>query len=50
MTDLPMSDRSIARLVEAYALASGLKPAEVAARSMRSGFLNNAAEKRARMA
>lgn len=47
MTNLPMSDRAIARLVKAYALAADLDPAEVAAHSMRSGFLTDAAEKRA---
>ena len=44
---LPMSDRAIARLVKQYALAADLNPDDVAAHSMRSGFLTDAAERRA---
>lgn len=47
LTNLPMSDRAIARLVKQYALAADLNPNDVAAHSMRSGFLTDAAERRA---
>lgn len=47
LTDEPMSDRSIARLVKQYALAADLDPRAVAAHSLRSGFLTDAAEARA---
>ena len=43
MTDLPMSDRAIARLVQKYAALAGLDPAMVGAHSLRAGFLTEAA-------
>jgi site-specific recombinase XerD len=43
MTGKPMSDRSIARLIKRYAQKAGLDPALVAAHSLRSGFLTEAA-------
>ena len=42
-TDLPMSDRAIARLVQKYAGLAGLDPGAVGAHSLRAGFLTEAA-------
>ena len=42
MTDKPMSDRSIARLIQKYAGQVGLDPASVAGHSLRAGFLTEA--------
>lgn len=42
MTDQPMSDRSIARLIQKYASRIGLKPDMVAGHSLRAGFLTEA--------
>ncbi len=42
MTDKPMSDRSIARLIQKYASRIGLKPEMVAGHSLRAGFLTEA--------
>ncbi|MBS7671787.1 site-specific integrase [Croceicoccus gelatinilyticus] len=47
LTNLPMSDRAIARLVKQYALKADLDPRSVAAHSMRAGFLTDAAEHQA---
>lgn len=43
MTDSPMSDRAIARLVQKYAALAGLDPQTVGAHSLRAGFLTEAA-------
>lgn len=43
LTDLPMSDRAIARLVQKYAALVGLDPATVGGHSLRAGFLTEAA-------
>jgi site-specific recombinase XerD len=43
MTLLPMSDRSIARIVQKYAALAGLDAATLAAHSLRAGFLTEAA-------
>lgn len=43
----PMSDRSVARLVQRYADRIGLDPASVAGHSLRAGFLTEAARTRA---
>ena len=40
----PMSDRSVARLIQRYADKIGLDPAAVGAHSLRSGFLTEAAK------
>ena len=42
LTDKPMSDRSIARLIQKYARRVGLDPATVAGHSLRAGFLTEA--------
>lgn len=42
LTDQPMSDRSIARLIQRYAGRSGLDPGTVAGHSLRAGFLTEA--------
>ena len=42
-TNLPMSDRAIARIVQKYAALAGLDPAAVGAHSLRAGFLTEAA-------
>jgi site-specific recombinase XerD len=39
----PMSDRSVARLIQRYAARAGLDPAAIGAHSLRSGFLTEAA-------
>ena len=44
MTKEPMSDRSVARLIQRYADKVGLDPAGVGAHSLRSGFLTEAAK------
>ena len=41
-TDKPMSDRSIARLIQKYAGRAGLDPATVGGHSLRAGFLTEA--------
>lgn len=43
LTDAPMSDRAVARLVQGCARQAGLNPAEFAAHSLRAGFLTEAA-------
>ncbi len=48
--DQPMSDRSIARLIQHYAKAAGLDPATVGGHSLRAGFLTEAARNRASIA
>lgn len=40
----PMSDRSVARLIQRYASKVGIDPAAVGAHSLRSGFLTEAAK------
>ncbi len=47
LTDDPMTDKSVARLVKATASAAGLDPALYSAHSLRSGFLTEAASNRA---
>ena len=47
LTREPMSDRSVARLVQRYADRIGLDPASVAGHSLRAGFLTEAARTRA---
>ena len=42
LTDKPMSDRSIARLIQKYAGRTGLDPAMFAGHSLRAGFLTEA--------
>lgn len=42
LTDRPMSDRSIARLIQKYAGRIGLDPETVAGHSLRAGFLTEA--------
>ena len=42
LTDMPMSDRSIARLIQKYAGRVGLDPETVAGHSLRAGFLTEA--------
>ena len=42
LTDKPMSDRSIARLIQKYAGRTGLDPETVAGHSLRAGFLTEA--------
>ncbi|RQW36123.1 site-specific integrase [Novosphingobium sp. LASN5T] len=42
LTDKPMSDRSIARLIQKYAARTGLDPETVAGHSLRAGFLTEA--------
>ena len=43
MTELPMSDRAIARIVQKYAALAGLDASSVGAHSLRAGFLTEAA-------
>ena len=43
ITNLPMSDRAIARIVQKYAGLAGLDPATVGGHSLRAGFLTEAA-------
>ncbi len=43
MTELPMSDRAVARLVQKYAGMAGLDSATLGAHSLRAGFLTEAA-------
>ena len=47
LTDDPMTDKSIARLVKATAAAAGLDPAIYSGHSLRAGFLTEAAANRA---
>ncbi len=42
LTDKPMSDRSIARLIQKYAGRTGLDPGRVGGHSLRAGFLTEA--------
>ena len=42
LTDNPMSDRSIARLIQKYARRTGLDPEMFAGHSLRAGFLTEA--------
>ena len=42
LTERPMSDRSIARLVQKHAAAAGYNPADFAGHSLRAGFLTEA--------
>jgi len=42
LTDQPMSDRSIARLIQKYARRVGLNPETVGGHSLRAGFLTEA--------
>ena len=43
LTQLPMSDRAVARLVQKYAALAGLDPLTIGAHSLRAGFLTEAA-------
>ena len=43
LTELPMSDRAVARVVQKYAGLAGLDPATVGGHSLRAGFLTEAA-------
>ena len=43
MTELPMSDRAVARLVQRYAALAGLDASVLGAHSLRAGFLTEAA-------
>ena len=43
LTDLPMSDRAIARIVQKYAGLAGLDASELGGHSLRAGFLTEAA-------
>ncbi|GGD82044.1 hypothetical protein GCM10010990_35000 [Croceicoccus mobilis] len=47
LTEHPMNDRSVARLVKASAAAANLDPARYSAHSLRAGFLTEAAANRA---
>jgi integrase len=49
-TDLAMSDRSVARLVQKYAGLVGLDPEVIGGHSLRAGFLTEAARTRASIA
>lgn len=50
MTDKPMSDRSIARLIQKYAGRTGLDPEMFAGHSLRAGFLTEASRNGATIA
>lgn len=50
LTDKPMSDRSIARLIQKYAGRIGLDPEMVAGHSLRAGFLTEASRNGATIA
>jgi site-specific recombinase XerD len=50
LTDLPMSDRSIARLIQKYAGRVGLDPETVGGHSLRAGFLTEASRNGATIA
>lgn len=50
LTAEPMSDRSVARLVQRYAGKAGLDPDTVGGHSLRAGFLTEAARNRASLA
>ena len=50
LTDKPMSDRSIARLIQKYAGRVGLDPETVAGHSLRAGFLTEASRSGATIA
>lgn len=43
LTEAPMSDRAVARIVQACAMKAGLNAADFAAHSLRAGFLTEAA-------
>ena len=43
LTDMPISDRAVARIVQKYADRAGLDPATVGGHSLRAGFLTEAA-------
>ena len=49
-TDLAMSDRSVARLIQKYAARAGLNPDTVAGHSLRAGFLTEASRSGATLA
>jgi len=49
-TDQPMSDRSVARLIQKYAARAGLDPGTVAGHSLRAGFLTEASRSGATLA
>lgn len=49
-TDLAMSDRSVARLIQKYAARAGLDPDTVAGHSLRAGFLTEASRSGATLA
>lgn len=49
-TDQPMSDRSVARLIQKYAARAGLDPDTVAGHSLRAGFLTEASRSGATLA
>ncbi|WP_298164565.1 site-specific integrase [Novosphingobium sp.] len=50
LTDLPMSDRSIARLIQKYAGRTGLDPEMFGGHSLRAGFLTEASRNGATIA
>lgn len=50
MTDKPMSDRSIARLIQKYAERVGLDPETIGGHSLRAGFLTEASRNGATIA
>lgn len=50
LTDKPMSDRSIARLIQKYAARVGLNPDMVGGHSLRAGFLTEASRNGASIA
>ena len=50
LTDGPMSDRSIARLIQKYAARVGLDPEKVGGHSLRAGFLTEASRNGATIA
>ena len=50
LTDKPMSDRSVARLIQRYVAKIGLDPATVGGHSLRAGFLTEAARNKASLA
>lgn len=49
LTDQPMTDKTVARLVKACATAAGLDPALYSGHSLRAGFLTEAASQRANL-
>ena len=50
MTDKPMSDRSVARLIQRYAAKVGIDPETVGGHSLRAGFLTEASRAGATLA